>query len=561
MIGPSSGVNDVKNHDENPVRIKRKIFEELDIDSFCDEVCQSAKKCNSMESQILNIDTDDIELSLSSVSPSQSPLIQDTINNDSVTRLEVLVVDGTWDVSNLAGADFIDFLPGLNHETGITIGHNNIDNIDNNYGTILSYWEPETTETSDCTNILDNHELSSSELTQPQQQQQQHQRSSSVVNYETQISTGNQQDDQENANLSWLIDFKLDNFIEAPEEKTILPCTRTNNNVNKNRNQATTTTTTSTTTYHSDNRKSYNSENNEQVIKTQSQITTSYIPPIDNRNYSSSVRSDGPKKPPFTYTELIEHALHEKGELTVSAIYQWISEHFPYYKSNDDRWKNSVRHNLSINPHFRKGSKAPHGAGHLWAIANREDMRPRQLTAMQNFISNSTLKQGVKNSSELNYTRKNSTENTTRQCVAIDEVAAATASISQSTDEDILSSSSSSTLEHCAEQILNGIKREVEVQYLVPMTQQNNSNNDHQSQSTDQTSIDKATDFLNPVSKEVVAEECGLIGEGYLVTDLNPSTFGLSMAESEIITSENLFGEELSFQFYELSSSSQIQSA
>lgn len=32
-----------------------------------------------------------------------------------------------------------------------------------------------------------------------------------------------------------------------------------------------------------------------------------------------------PKKPPFTYTELIEYALSEKGELTVSGIYQWIS--------------------------------------------------------------------------------------------------------------------------------------------------------------------------------------------------------------------------------------------
>ncbi|KAJ8868565.1 hypothetical protein PR048_030103 [Dryococelus australis] len=31
------------------------------------------------------------------------------------------------------------------------------------------------------------------------------------------------------------------------------------------------------------------------------------------------------KKPPFTYTELIEQALDEKGELTVSEIYQWIS--------------------------------------------------------------------------------------------------------------------------------------------------------------------------------------------------------------------------------------------
>lgn len=53
-----------------------------------------------------------------------------------------------------------------------------------------------------------------------------------------------------------------------------------------------------------------------------------------------------------------------------SMLSQHFSDRFPYYKSNDDRWKNSVRHNLSINPHFRKGVKAPQGAGHLWAISS-----------------------------------------------------------------------------------------------------------------------------------------------------------------------------------------------
>uniref|UniRef100_A0A182YQ45 Uncharacterized protein n=1 Tax=Anopheles stephensi TaxID=30069 RepID=A0A182YQ45_ANOST len=84
-----------------------------------------------------------------------------------------------------------------------------------------------------------------------------------------------------------------------------------------------------------------------------------------------SSNGKSPKKPPFTYTELIEYALEEQGDLTVAAIYQWISDHFPYYKSHDDRWKNSVRHNLSINPHFRKGRKSSHGSGHLWTISSR----------------------------------------------------------------------------------------------------------------------------------------------------------------------------------------------
>ncbi|KAF4526161.1 hypothetical protein B566_EDAN008197 [Ephemera danica] len=92
---------------------------------------------------------------------------------------------------------------------------------------------------------------------------------------------------------------------------------------------------------------------------------------------SGATISTGPsiqyKKPPFTYTELIEQALRERGELTVSGIYKWISQNFPYYRVDDDRWKNSVRHNLSINPHFSKGGKATKGAGHLWTVVTGDE--------------------------------------------------------------------------------------------------------------------------------------------------------------------------------------------
>ena len=43
--------------------------------------------------------------------------------------------------------------------------------------------------------------------------------------------------------------------------------------------------------------------------------------------------------------------------------------HFSFYKSYEDRWKNSVRHNLSMSPYFRKGARAGRGAGHLWTLA------------------------------------------------------------------------------------------------------------------------------------------------------------------------------------------------
>lgn len=61
----------------------------------------------------------------------------------------------------------------------------------------------------------------------------------------------------------------------------------------------------------------------------------------------------------------------------------------------------------------------------------------------------------------------------------IDEVEAATASITQqSSEEESDNVVNSVTLEHCAEEILSGIKKEVEVQYLVPMIV---SNNEHES--------------------------------------------------------------------------------
>lgn len=64
--------------------------------------------------------------------------------------------------------------------------------------------------------------------------------------------------------------------------------------------------------------------------------------------------------------------------------FNFSRDHFPFYKQNDDRWKNSVRHNLSINPHFRKGGKALHGAGHLWTIAQKDDKKAWNIVSISN---------------------------------------------------------------------------------------------------------------------------------------------------------------------------------
>lgn len=84
-------------------------------------------------------------------------------------------------------------------------------------------------------------------------------------------------------------------------------------------------------------------------------------------------------KPQHSYIGLIAMAIlsSPEGKLVLSDIYQHILDHYPYFRTRGPGWRNSIRHNLSLNDCFIKAGRSANGKGHYWAIhpANREDFR------------------------------------------------------------------------------------------------------------------------------------------------------------------------------------------
>ena len=76
------------------------------------------------------------------------------------------------------------------------------------------------------------------------------------------------------------------------------------------------------------------------------------------------------KKPLMSYLTMIAMAIlfaPQKRSL-LNDIYKFVIRNFPYYERCKSAWRNSVRHNLSVNECFVKNGRAPSGRGFYWAI-------------------------------------------------------------------------------------------------------------------------------------------------------------------------------------------------
>ncbi|KAK2156041.1 hypothetical protein LSH36_223g02050 [Paralvinella palmiformis] len=81
-------------------------------------------------------------------------------------------------------------------------------------------------------------------------------------------------------------------------------------------------------------------------------------------------KTDASIKPKMSYIALIALAIQSspRGKMLLAEIYQWVHDNVAYFRIREKSWRNSIRHNLSLNECFLKAGRSDNGKGNYWII-------------------------------------------------------------------------------------------------------------------------------------------------------------------------------------------------
>ena len=106
-------------------------------------------------------------------------------------------------------------------------------------------------------------------------------------------------------------------------------------------------------------------------------------------------------KPDESYVALIARAILSSPnyQMLLVDIYEWIIHQYPYFATLQSKaWRNSIRHNLSLNECFIRRQKSENGRGYYWSIHPasldaflRGDFRRRQARLRAKHANNSSI--------------------------------------------------------------------------------------------------------------------------------------------------------------------------
>uniref|UniRef100_A0A3Q1J9L2 Fork-head domain-containing protein n=1 Tax=Anabas testudineus TaxID=64144 RepID=A0A3Q1J9L2_ANATE len=94
------------------------------------------------------------------------------------------------------------------------------------------------------------------------------------------------------------------------------------------------------------------------------------LPPNEQYKNNSCEDTQPIQKHPLSYVALISKCILSSPlqKLNLASIYRAMEEQYPYLRSRGPGWRNSVRHNLSVNDCFVKVSRCENGRGHYWGV-------------------------------------------------------------------------------------------------------------------------------------------------------------------------------------------------